>query len=437
MSRVAELVVDSIAAGGDGVAREEGLVVFVPRSAPGDRATVRIEGGGRFARGRLEAILDPGPSRIDPPCAHYVADRCGGCQLQHLSYDAQLTAKAGIIRDSIQRIGKRQVVLPDVRRSPREWRYRRKLTLAMRRRPSSAWIAGLHPYDAPGRIFDLADCPITDERVIAVWRGVRTAARWLPDAAELRGAVRIPSDGAVEGTSFLLEGARRWPDSERFFEAVPSIGALWWRPEAQSRRRLHTRVPAHDSTHDTGAGEMSVQDSSDPDAGTADASFVQVNADVAAELHAYVVRLALAHRPATVVDAYAGGGDTAVPLATAGARVTAIELDRDGAARASVRLQPPSAVLQARVEDVLRAQLPADVVILNPPRGGVDAAVTAALADPPARPRAIVYVSCNPATLARDIARLPGYRIASLLAFDMFPQTAHVETVCELVPEQS
>jgi len=88
-----------------------------------------------------------------------------------------------------------------------------------------------------------------------------------------------------------------------------------------------------------------------------------------------------------------------------------------------------------RVEDLLPAQLPADVVLVNPPRTGVEPAVTSALAAQ--RPRAILYTSCNPATLARDVARLPGFRIASLVGFDMFPQTAHVETVCELVPEDS
>jgi 23S rRNA (uracil1939-C5)-methyltransferase len=85
------------------------------------------------------------------------------------------------------------------------------------------------------------------------------------------------------------------------------------------------------------------------------------------------------------------------------------------------------------VEDLLPRALPADLVLLNPPRAGVEAVVTTALAE--ARPRAIIYTSCNPATLARDVARLPGYRIASLVGFDMFPQTAHVETVCELVLE--
>jgi 23S rRNA (uracil1939-C5)-methyltransferase len=99
------------------------------------------------------------------------------------------------------------------------------------------------------------------------------------------------------------------------------------------------------------------------------------------------------------------------------------------------RLAFPSSVIAGRVEDHLPGALPADVVVLNPPRAGVDARVTAALDGVPRPPRAILYVSCDPATLARDVARMPRYRVASLRAYDMFPQTAHVETVCELVPE--
>jgi 23S rRNA (uracil1939-C5)-methyltransferase len=135
-----------------------------------------------------------------------------------------------------------------------------------------------------------------------------------------------------------------------------------------------------------------------------------------------------------VIDAYAGGGDTAIPLAADGVAVTAIELDRDAVTGFAGRLVPPSRAIVGRVEDHLSRALPADVVILNPPRAGVDARVTTALESATAPPRAIVYVSCDPATLARDVARLPRYRVADVRAFDMFPQTAHVETVCELVP---
>ncbi|MEO7822909.1 MAG: TRAM domain-containing protein, partial [Gemmatimonadaceae bacterium] len=120
--------IDSIAAGGDGVGRTDGLVVFVPRTAPGDIVTAQISGRGHFARGSLRNVVTPSAVRVDPPCPHYTRDRCGGCQVQHMSYDAQLAAKQLIIRDSLQRIGKRKVDPPSIERSPKEWRYRTKLT---------------------------------------------------------------------------------------------------------------------------------------------------------------------------------------------------------------------------------------------------------------------------------------------------------------------
>src|ERR1700681_1127888 len=191
---VVSVSIESIAAGGDGVGRKEGLVVFVPRTAPGDLVTAHISGRGHFARGTLRSVVTPSPVRIEATCPHYTRDKCGGCQLQHMTYDAQLAAKQMIIRDSLQRIGKRSIYSPAIERSPKEWRYRTKLTLAMRRR-GARWIAGLHPYDDPVRVFPLTDCPITDRRVVSAWHEVMEADAYFPDAKELRGSIRITSGG--------------------------------------------------------------------------------------------------------------------------------------------------------------------------------------------------------------------------------------------------
>src|SRR5512141_2488248 len=107
MSQVVSLEIESIAAGGDGVGRNGGLVVFVPRTAPGELVTARISGKGTFARGSLRTIARPSDERIEPPCFHYNRDRCGGCQIQHITYSAQLRAKRRIIKDAVERIGKR------------------------------------------------------------------------------------------------------------------------------------------------------------------------------------------------------------------------------------------------------------------------------------------------------------------------------------------
>jgi 23S rRNA (uracil1939-C5)-methyltransferase len=159
-----------------------------------------------------------------------------------------------------------------------------------------------------------------------------------------------------------------------------------------------------------------------------------VNAEMAEILGEYVLERALALSPRAAVDAYAGAGRTAALLGEAGVEVTAIELDRDASEWSSSILRPPSRAVQGRVEDILPGVLPADLVILNPPRAGVDARVTETLEANASHIRGLIYVSCNPATLARDVSRLPSYGIETVRAFDMFPQTAHVETVCELRP---
>src|SRR5512133_2057698 len=188
---VADLTIDTIGAGGDGIGRANGVVVFVPRTAPGDRVRVQLDVKKRFARGVLEEVLAESPARVQPLCYHYRMDRCGGCQLQHMSYRSQLEAKQGIIRDTLTRIGKRPVDLPEIEGSDTEWRYRRKLTLTIRRGVDGQWIIGLHRFDDPVGIFQLSDCPITDQRVMDVWREVMEARSYFPPGNELRASVRV------------------------------------------------------------------------------------------------------------------------------------------------------------------------------------------------------------------------------------------------------
>jgi 23S rRNA (uracil1939-C5)-methyltransferase len=404
------LAIESIAAGGDGVARSDGLVVFTPRTAVGDRITANVTVKGRLARGILERVESPGASRVTPECAHYERDNCGGCQLQHIAIVEQREAKRHIISDSLRRIGKRDVTPPEIQSGANAWRYRRKLTLALRR-ANGKWIAGLHAYDNPAKVFALDDCRISDERLRTLWSEIMAAQAHFPEAIQLRGAVRMLGESGNRA-AFVLEGAKNWNTHEAFFAAVPSLAALWWIPTDGARRLVGDR-----------------REKSEPGA-----SFAQVNPEVAAKLEAYVIEAALSYSPKTIVDAYSGSGDVAVALASRGARVIAIELDAEASAWAAHRLPAGSRAVTARVEDAIRNTLPADVVILNPPRSGVDTRVTAALANAAPAVRAIIYVSCDPATLARDLSRLPAWKIARITAFDMFPQTAHVETVVELVP---
>src|SRR5687767_9967927 len=233
------------------------MVVFVPRTAPGDLARVTAERHDRLMRGRLVDLLEASRHRADPPCKHYVLDRCGGCQLQHLRYEAQVEAKAIIVRDALVRIGRISVETPQIEATDKPWRYRRKLTLALRRR-DGYWIAGLHRYDTL-EVFPLEDCLITEQPVLDAWSRILEQQHLLPRASELRGAVRL----LEAGFSFTVEGGREWSRRAELFQAIPEMVELWWKPEAKSRRLLESR-----------AGDR------------AGASFVQVNPGVAEQLRA-------------------------------------------------------------------------------------------------------------------------------------------------------
>jgi 23S rRNA (uracil1939-C5)-methyltransferase len=408
----AVLEVERVVAGGDGLARLDSLVVLVGRVLAGERVRARVALRRGVGRGDLVAIERASPRRVEPPCPHYEGDQCGACQLQHASYDEQLRIKAGIVAESFARIARRQIDQPGVNAAGSPWRYRRKLTLALRRR-GNRWYAGLRRRDNPDVVFELRDCHITDDHVQDVWRTImHDGAQFLPDAESLRGSVRADGGGA----SFILEGGDAWPAAERFFAVVPALRTLWWAPTRGGRRRMAVR------------GELAA----------ADASFTQVNAPVAAALREHVLARVKSRAGAGngrhLIDAYSGTGELAAGFVREGWRVTAIELDRDAARVAEARLTPPARVVQDRVERALASVLPADVVTLNPPRAGVDPRVIDSLRQASGL-RAIVYVSCDPATLARDVARLASWRVAAVTCFDMFPQTAHVETVCELVPD--
>lgn len=409
MTELLTLDIESIAAGGDGIARHDGLVVFVPRTAPGDRVVARVERGRRFARGCVERVERASIDRVEPACPHYERDRCGGCQLQHLSAAAQAAAKRGIIRDNIRRIGHRTVELPVLHGEGPAWRYRQRVSLAMRPE-GNGWRAGFHRHDAVDDVFALDDCHLAREDVMALWRETRAGDEFLPAAPGLRVTVNV-----AEGSGALaVEGGSAWPGAPRFAAALPAGTGVWWTPEGGRRRRV-----------DAGAPDLP------------GASFSQVNPHIAEHLHAHVEAAVVAAGPQHVVDAYSGTGRLASALHARGIAVTAIELDAEASAFAAARLARPSRAITARTEDVIGTVFPADVVVVNPPRTGLHPRVAAALEASAGGVTAIVYVSCDPATLARDLSRLPSWDVAGLDAFDMFPQTAHVETVAVLRSRRS
>lgn len=447
---VATITIERIAAGGDGVGRVNGLACFVPRTAPGDVVQVAYVTFARHARGRVLQLVEASSTRVDAACQHYVADRCGGCQLQHLDAATQADVRTSIVQDALQRIGKRDVARPDlVSGSP--WAYRGRLTLTLKAR-GAAWIGGLHPLDDASRVFALETCPIAKPSLVQAWHAVRARARGLPKAAELRVALRSVNDDASQ-IAIVIVGGSEWPEARAWASALArsdsSIVAVWWQradgtrvslaatDDAQAQATGHTdaSLTIDDVSASRDAQQIGGIDDLAPSMDEA-LAFAQVNGEVAQVMRTYVAAQLRALRPAHVIDAYAGSGALSEMLARDGVRVTAIEADATATAHAVERLRdlPNLRVVTDSVESALVNALPADVLVLNPPRRGLDIRIPALLSTATARElRAIIYVSCDPATLARDLSRLPAWRIASLQCFDMFPQTAHVETVCVLV----
>jgi 23S rRNA (uracil1939-C5)-methyltransferase len=311
------------------------------------------------------------------------------------------------VGDALRRIGKLDVPDPEIVEAVEEWRYRSKISLAVK-----GGTVGLHPHDRPNFVFPLADCHIADFRLMALWRELRARLDLLPP-----GLTRLTLRLDREGRRHVIAEAtgEPWLDAERLRRALPGRegdGVIcWWRPVDGAARVM--------------AG---------PATGFPATAFEQVNPEMGILARRWAVQQLGDVRGRTVWDLYGGIGDTAALLAEGGAN--AVSVDADEAAIGWARTRPmggatPVRFIAGRAEDVLPSLPVPHAVVVNPPRAGLHWDVTLRLtAEPVYR---LVYVSCDPATLARDLHRLNvNYEIAAVRAFDLFPQTAHVETVVVL-----
>ena len=394
----------AIASGGDGVgALADGRTVFVPRSAPGDLLEpAAVTRSKRFARARVGHLLEASPDRAIPRCPHYERDDCGSCQIQHLTAAAQREAKGRIVSDALTRIGGLDIRPITVEPSEREWEYRAKVSLGVKGRH-----IGYHRVGRPDRVFDLVHCHIARPEISRLWTALRANRRLLPPHAE-RVTLRVDRAGGLHAIVLVL-GTRVWDRARELGRALSAAGTpavLWWQPEGGAARAVAGAAEAYPAM---------VFEQVHPETGDrVRAAAVAALGDVAAK---------------HVWDLYAGIGETTRALAERGAVVTSVEVDRRAVALAEAR-GPSTGIRRVAgpVEVELDSLDPADAVIVNPPRTGLGEAVTDRLRA--VASSRLVYVSCDPATLARDLARLePVYRVTGVRAFDLFPQTAHVETL--------
>jgi 23S rRNA (uracil1939-C5)-methyltransferase len=310
------------------------------------------------------------------------------------------------VGDALRRIAKRDVPDPPIVPPSQTYDYRTKLTLHV---DAGGRRIGLHRYHSADQVFDLVRCHITVPELMELWQVVRKLRALLPPGLE-QVVLRLDRKG---GRHLLLRvgGGEVWSGADRLRRELERSGiatTVWWQPPGGAARAMAGAAEAFPAT-----------------------VFEQVHPEMGDRVRAFAVEQLGDVSGRRVWDLYAGIGETTQQLVVRGAVVESVELDRRAVAEAEAR-GPSARRHTGRVEDRLRELRRPDMVIANPPRTGMDQRVTAELER--IRPARLVYISCDPATLARDLARLPHFRLVSVQAFDLFPQTTHVETVAVLEP---
>ena len=375
--------IESIAFGGEGVGRVDNFVVFVPFTAPGDELEIEItQQKKKFVHGKILKIIKPSPTRAKPLCRYY--ENCGGCCYQHLDYEHQLEIKKKQVEEVFLKIGK--IVSPPVLEpiaAPKIYHYRGKAQYHAEV-VSNGWKIGFLDISG-GDLVDIEHCEIMEETINEKMRVLR-------ESKQLRrnkdAQLTIWSDSFVDQAS-KKESIIRVVKGKNFL--VPRGG------------------------------------------------FFQANLYLTDQLVDEVCRLAATNEITTLVDAYCGSGLFSIFLAPYAKNIIGIEINEKSVKHAQINAENAGVknvkFIHGDIENVLRRKfLPPgdkiDLIILDPPRSGCEKAVLKAIVDL-LRAQKIIYISCNPATQARDVKYLNecGYDLRSLLPVDMFPQTEHIEVV--------
>jgi 23S rRNA (uracil1939-C5)-methyltransferase len=468
---VLSLTIDDLAFGGEGVGRADGYVVFVPGGVPGDRLRIRLaQARSRFGRAVIEAVEEPSPHRVEAPCPYF--GRCGGCRLQHVDYAAQLAFKSKQVADALERLGGLTAVeLRPILGAVELYGYRNKMefTVAPPRasHPSPLGgeghrlplpsgervgvrgdlIVGLHEADRYDSVLDIERCLLQSDRMNAL---LDEARRFFAERA-LTAYEQEVGEGLLRFL-MLREGKHTGEMMANVVTAAPAVSEL-----APLAPRLAARVPQTSSVvmnvnpkkasvavgveeHLLGGrdhiresiGGLTFQVSAN--------SFFQTNTAQAERLFALVLESTGLTGAETVIDLYSGTGAISLLLARRCRWVYGVELTQaavdDAARNAEANGIANCTFLAGEVRFVLPSLIAkgitAEVVVADPPRAGFHPKALHALLT--LRPARIVYVSCNPSTLARDLGALVrgGYRLEWVQPVDMFPHTPHIEAVARL-----
>ncbi|EPR39806.1 RNA methyltransferase, TrmA family [Desulfovibrio sp. X2] len=441
--------VERLAYGGRGVARVDGMAVFLDHALPGQKVEAVIERlKPRHAEARVERVLAPSADEVAPFCPHFSV--CGGCDFQDLAYEAQLAAKKSFVAEALARVGNlADAPVLDTLASPRAQGFRNKMEFAFSGRGEELHL-GLHPRGEGKAVFDVAECRLMDGEVGAWLAAAREAARELSRSHGL--AAFDPSKNAgfwrflvlrrnlagevmaVVVTSPHAEGlAAVRALADALGSACPGLVSV-----VHGTRRARSQVAQSEQTAVAWGRARFSETCGGVDYEFSPEAFFQTNTLAAERLFAQVASFAALTGAETLFDCCCGIGAMALALAPSAKQVVGFEVSREAVGDAGANAKRLGCrncrfIPGDLAKTLLAPGLPRpDVVVTDPPRAGLDQAVTTRLID--LAPDRIVAVSCDPATLARDLSRLSlAYRVQAVQPVDLFPHSHHVETVALLV----
>ena len=430
-----DITIEKLIYGGEGLAHHDGSTVFVPFVLPGERVAVEtVEQKKKFVRARVDRILQAAPERVAARCPHFGV--CGGCDYQHIPYEAQLKFKCEILRETLRRIGKIEWAGEITTHGSQPWAYRNRAQWKVRPlEVASDDVASETGADGGAKLgigyfranstalCAVEDCSIISPLLLKTLRSLRAA---LAAGALPRGLREIEAFVDAADAKLLLTAtfagfpSRAAEHAETFRRVTPEIASLLFHDPSHDRMELYGP-----GFVEYAAGGISYR--------VGHFSFFQVNRFLVEELAREVVEREEGGRFA--IDLFAGVGLFSIPLAKRFARVLAVE-SNPAAARdleTNTRGKGSIEVRSAEVEQFLkRNKERPELVVLDPPRAGMTPESVERLGR--LRPERITYVSCEPPTLARDLALFgnAGYDCTEVHLFDLFPQTFHMETVVRL-----
>ncbi|MDO4733583.1 MAG: 23S rRNA (uracil(1939)-C(5))-methyltransferase RlmD, partial [Bacillota bacterium] len=429
-----QLEISGWAGDGCGAARlPDGKAVFVSRAMPGEKvlATVTKEKKS-CAWARLEELIQPAAGRVSPACPHYAG--CGGCVLQHMDYQTQLEYKRDQVAQALRGIGKLDVEVLPVLPAESPWGYRNRVVFHVQQEPELRF--GL--YQEKSRRLSPPDCPLLRQPLREL---AEKLARFLPlHASCLKGlrelALRCDHSGDKLLLSFVADHPLKALEAlaAELAEEEPRLVSIW----ENSGSPVYS-VYGEDWRHLWGE-EYLLDQLAGVELELSPAAFLQVNHGQAERLYAQVRRFLGELRGKRLLDVYCGVGSIGLAFCGELGQLIGVEsyapsvaaakrnAERNGFEDCRFFCGPAEQVLP----ELLKQGLRVDKLVLDPPRAGCERAALAAIAD--MVPESLVYVSCDPATLARDLAILVegGYEVQAVQPVDLFPQTSHVETVCLL-----